>query len=91
VKKANKKIVTGYYTPMTIHDHFGGYAHCVECEGSCRLTGAELGYTALVRALFEGEWYGAQPIPHAAVGQLAYAGLDVRHFRERVKAMGTVG
>jgi hypothetical protein len=32
-----------------VHDHFNGSAHCVECGGDCRLTGAERALTEMVR------------------------------------------
>lgn len=34
---------------MEIHDHFDGTAHCVQCQGPCRLTGDDLAVTRLVR------------------------------------------
>jgi hypothetical protein len=38
---------------MKIHDHLDGSAHCVECGGSCRLTGDDLEVTRLVRFITE--------------------------------------
>lgn len=36
-----------------IHDHFDGSAHCVECEGPCRLQGDDRLVTNLVRWVIE--------------------------------------
>lgn len=38
---------------MEIHDHFNGCAHCVECNGDCRLKGDDLKVTRLVRFVME--------------------------------------
>lgn len=35
--------------PVAVHDHFDGSAHCVQCGGECKLTGAERLATDLVR------------------------------------------
>jgi hypothetical protein len=35
--------------PVPIHDHFDGSAHCVECGGPCKLTGADLLLTERIR------------------------------------------
>lgn len=40
---------------VVVHDHFDGSAHCVQCGGDCRLTGAERLLTDLVRSLLERE------------------------------------
>ena len=39
--------------PVTIHDHFDGSAHCMECRGPCQLTGESMFATYLVRAIVE--------------------------------------
>lgn len=36
-----------------IHDHFGGTAHCIECEGPCVLSGDDRAASALVRYTLE--------------------------------------
>lgn len=38
---------------MTIHDHFEGSAHCVECKGYCRLAGDDLAVTRYIRFTLE--------------------------------------
>jgi hypothetical protein len=38
---------------MIIHDHFDGSANCVECGGTCKLTGEALQLTRLVRYTIE--------------------------------------
>jgi hypothetical protein len=38
---------------MTIHDHFDGSAHCVECKGICALGGEEAALTGFVREVCE--------------------------------------
>lgn len=38
---------------MTVHDNFDGSAHCIECEGPCRLTGDDRAVTSLVRYVLE--------------------------------------
>ena len=34
---------------MTIHDHFDGAGHCVECGGNCQLRGEDRALTELIR------------------------------------------
>lgn len=72
---------------MGIHDHFDGSAHCVECGGSCKLTGATLTLTQLVRALCEAEvvWVGFR-IPQFVVNVLEHGSFRLSPFRERAKA-----
>jgi len=38
---------------VTIHDHFHGSAHCVECGGPCNLIGEDRGVTEFVRFTLE--------------------------------------
>jgi len=38
---------------MTIHDHFDGQAHCVECEGECQLDPEAIRVSSLIRYLLE--------------------------------------
>ena len=38
---------------VTIHDHMGGKAHCVDCNGPCRLRRDDLALTTLIRCLLE--------------------------------------
>lgn len=77
------RIANSYDAPAVCHDHFDGASHCVECGGRCRLTGTEMAYTALVRAIFfsealSGAW-------SAASTQIGRSGVDVTRFRERAK------
>jgi hypothetical protein len=75
----------GYNFKPQVHDHFDGSSHCIECKGECELTGADMAYTALVRALFEGEAWGNQQIPYAAIKQLERANVNTRRLRERAQ------
>jgi hypothetical protein len=43
---------------VTVHDHFDGSAHCVECEGPCKLAGDALELTRMVRFVLEFFAYG---------------------------------
>ena len=71
----------------TVHDHFEGSFNCVECGGRCKLTGSDLAYTALTRAIFEGEAFsgGTQRLPYLAEQQMIRAGVPVGKFRQRAK------
>lgn len=42
---------------MNIHDHFGGCAHCVECDGDCELKADDMTATRLIRYLLESHAY----------------------------------
>lgn len=81
---ARKKVVEGYGNKPVVHDHFDGSAHCVECGGHCTLTGSDMAYTALVRALFEVDAMG-YPLAYYAEAQLTRAGVNVLNFRQRAK------
>lgn len=81
-----KKEATGYETKAVCHDHFDGSAHCVQCGGECRLTGNDMAYTALVRALCESEVYGTDvAIPYLAVNQLDRSLVPLEGFRRRAR------
>lgn len=76
---------------IEIHDHFAEQAHCVQCVGPCRLEGAELVATQLVRYIFE-QWATAQLNPGM---MLAYtidrASVDIDKFKARaVETVGTL-
>jgi len=67
-----------------VHDHFDGSAHCVECNGDCRLTGGNRLATQLVRYWFEQA--AMQPvfwIAPCAMDSLGKVGVNVDHFRAR--------
>lgn len=69
---------------MNIHNHFNGSAHCVECNGSCCLTGMDKHLTQYVRYTMEyldmqhGGWLPSQ-IEEAFAGMY---GSDWREFRK---------
>ena len=67
-----------------IHDHFDGSAHCVECEGQCRLTGDARTATELARwpceRLVMNQW---TTIPELEATTLRVAGIDTRAFMNR--------
>jgi hypothetical protein len=95
MKHPLKQALDAYDFKPQVHDHFDGSAHCVECQGFCQLTGADMAYTALVRALFDGEAWGEalnspQEIPYIAIRQLRSAGVDTARFLARAKANTTL-
>jgi hypothetical protein len=87
MKHPMKQALDGYDFKPHVHDHFDGAADCIECQGICRLTGADMAYTALVRTLFEWEAYSGGRIPLVTIRQLQRAGVDVG--RLRLRASGT--
>lgn len=75
-----------------IHDHFDGSAHCVECQGPCKLTGAARIATELVRWQFaQIARQKARNIVNGAfldtmmVDTLQRAGVEIGRFMERTK------
>jgi hypothetical protein len=74
---------------MTIHDHFEGSAHCVECQGRCTLAGEELAVTSIFRYLFEylqiWEWHNS--VPPLMARPLLELGVPVDRFVERARKM----
>lgn len=73
---------------MTIHDHFEGSAHCVECGGKCQLTGDERKVTTLVRYICETAAFTGR----ASLGGLvdhALRDLDVDPHRFMARARQT--
>ena len=48
---------------MTIHDHFKGSYHCIQCKGVCQLAGEDLRLTELVRAILETYFYRGDWLP----------------------------
>lgn len=54
---------------VTIHDHFDGSAHCVQCGGWCGLSGQNLQATRLIRYLME----------HFAYGHECWLPPDIEH------------
>ena len=85
---AKRSIVSRYEFCPPIHDHFDGAANCVQCGGDCRLEGAELAFTALLRYLFDGEAYGSGFLPAMAIAHLRRIGVDVDAFRKRANKGG---
>ncbi len=72
---------------MTIHDHFDGSAHCVECAGNCRLEGDDRAATNLVRAIFEYMAYLSRLSVLSRTSLIGSAlvslGVDVPNFSRR--------
>lgn len=73
------------YGKATIHDHFDGSARCRECRGPCKLTGADLWATALVRAIFEGQALSGKPAAYYVLRELERGGINVTAFTRRGK------
>lgn len=75
------------------HDHLEGSAHCIECQGPCRLTDpTQQALTSLVRALFEAEARGFKPdpIPYRIQQWFEGRGIDVNKFREHARAAAQI-
>lgn len=67
-----------------VHDHFDGSAHCVECDGDCRLIGSDLLATKLVRNWME--YVALQPkwwMPPGFESALEDAGVNVPQLKNR--------
>ena len=47
----------------TIHDHFDGSAHCIECRGWCQLKGDDLELTRVFRNVLESYFYRGSWLP----------------------------
>ncbi len=74
------------YDPMPlIHDHFDGSAHCQECGGSCKLTGADLALTNLIRAMFEANAYHGQAWSYMAQLVMVDLGVNIELFKMRAR------
>ncbi len=65
-----------------VHDHFDGSAHCVECFGKCKLAGAELALTTLVRIIFE-SWAIHGQAPNYMTKKALAEVCDVQAMRKR--------
>jgi hypothetical protein len=70
---------------VTVHDHFDGCAHCVECGGPCQLTGPDRAYTELVRAVFENLAHNGLPKALYIRDTLEAAGVKFDHFLRRAE------
>lgn len=70
---------------MMIHDHFNGSAHCVECQGQCRLTGDERAVTALIRFTLERLAYRDEGLSSFQVDALLQLGIDPGRFMLRAR------
>lgn len=66
-----------YDAAVRIHDHMDGSAHCVECAVKCKLEGAEMVLTALVRWLLESESLGYGKLAYQPKKFLIEHGVDV--------------
>lgn len=74
---------SGYDFAVPVHDHFDGSAHCVECDGECRLTDCPLAYTALVRFLFQSAAMDGRTVAYGAVAQLKRIGVNTDRLMDR--------
>lgn len=69
-----------------IHDNFDGSNWCVECDGPCKLTGAERTATNLVRRMFEmAEARGQKSFDICTEACLKEAGVDIAYFFVRAQ------
>ena len=69
---------------MTIHDHFDGSAHCVECKGHCQQTGFERGATEIVRWMLERFAYrGFRHVPVSEAESIRKMGADPEKLMQR--------
>lgn len=73
--------------PLVIHDHFDGSAHCRDCDGPCRLEGADLTVTHLVRSIFESAGAGHYHLSLMVRYALSDLGVPVDHFFRRVRGL----
>ena len=72
---------------MTIHDHFDGSAHCVECKGPCKLTGDERAVTEFIRFTLERfSLNGWTRLPHFEERAITQLGLNPEHLMRRANA-----
>jgi hypothetical protein len=70
-------------TAINLHDHFDGSAHCIQCGGECRLSGAELALTEMIRWQFEAIARGAAFLSYAERSTLERIGVDIEAFMQR--------
>ncbi len=71
---------------MSVHDHFDGSAHCVECQGYCTLTGSDLHLTRVIRFALEQLAYAGYRPNQLLRESLEAAGVnDVEHFVARAE------
>jgi hypothetical protein len=73
---------------VIVHDHMDGSAHCVECGGTCVLTGADLLVTRMVRFLLAQEsispkWFIPPMIESSLREQIGESRLAELRARER--------
>lgn len=73
---------------VTIHDHFDGEHHCVECDGPCRLEGDALLATQLVRFVFEQAEINRTEIPSMIRFSLERSGVDIARLWKRCRETG---
>jgi hypothetical protein len=66
----------------SVHDHFDGSRFCVECDGPCRLTGAALWLSEMVRWRFL-RIRSLDELSAVERNTLAAAGVDSKAFLAR--------
>ena len=81
----------GYDQIVPIHNHSNGSANCVECGGHCKLQGAEVVLTGLVRWIFESERLTGSRMAYQVEAQLSKIGVNVDKFRrEHTEAVSKI-
>ena len=73
-------------TEKIIHAHFDGSAHCVECSGSCRLTGAARIATDLARWMCESATLHKTGLNMSEEATLRGGGVDPDKHMNRARA-----
>jgi len=69
---------------LTIHDHFNGSAHCVECGGFCALTGEARAVTEFIRFTLERMAHqGWRTVPYFERRAMIALGLNPEQFLAR--------
>src|SRR5690606_11582489 len=71
---------------VELHDHFDGSAHCVQCNGPCTLTGANLFATDIIRNIAE-QWVRNVGFPDMSMtSYLERRGVNVDRLTQRARA-----
>lgn len=64
----------------TVHDHFDGTNHCIECQGPCQLEGADYYLSQVILCVIESD-----SMSIALRGLLEDAGVQVEYFIARAR------
>ena len=68
-----------------IHDNFDGSNWCVDCDGPCKLIGADKVLTNLVRRIFECHAHSGSRLCPCTEMALKDAGVDIARFKKRAE------